>query len=133
MRTGALHKLKALQVSRLGDGMHSDGGGLFLRVKGGSRSWIFRFTLEGRKKERGLGSVTAVSLAQARDKAAEARIAVGKVSTLPPPKLRLFVQQRPRRHSARRLSGTSSASRPNGPRPNNPASGAIVYATMLRL
>ena len=78
MRTGALHKLTALQVKRVGDGMHSDGGGLFLKVRGGSRSWVFRFTKDGKKREKGLGSVGAVSLAQAREKAAQAREVVGR-------------------------------------------------------
>lgn len=78
MRTGALHKLRALQVKRVGDGMHSDGGGLFLKVRGGSRSWVFRFTKDGKKREKGLGSVGAVSLAQAREKAAQAREAVAQ-------------------------------------------------------
>jgi transposase len=32
-------------------GMHHDGGGLYLRVSGGgARSWIFRFTLDGRAR-----------------------------------------------------------------------------------
>ena len=78
MRTGALHKLTALQVKRVGDGMHSDGGGLFLKVRGGSRSWVFRFTKDGKKREKGLGSVGAVSLAQAREKAAQAHEAVAQ-------------------------------------------------------
>ncbi len=53
--------------------MHSDGGGLFLRVKSGQRSWVFRFTHEGRKREMGLGSASSVGLAQARQMAADAR------------------------------------------------------------
>lgn len=80
MRTGALHKLAARTVKSAGPGMHSDGGGLFLAVKGaGARSWVFRFTVDGRKREIGLGSAGAVSLAEARQRAQEARdtVAVG--------------------------------------------------------
>lgn len=76
MRTGTLNKLSARGVKAAGDGMHSDGGGLFLRVKGEARSWVFRFTVEGRKREMGLGSAGAVSLASAREKAAQAREAL---------------------------------------------------------
>jgi hypothetical protein len=37
-------------------GMHHDGGGLYLQVSaGGAKSWIFRFMLDGRPREMGLG------------------------------------------------------------------------------
>jgi hypothetical protein len=52
-------------------GRHNDGGGLYLNVsKQGSRSWVFMFKLDGNKRrEMGLGSLTTVSLADAREKA----------------------------------------------------------------
>lgn len=78
MRTGSLNKLTARGAAAAQDGMHSDGGGLFLRVKGASRAWVFRFTVDGRKREMGLGPASAVSLATARTKAAEARDLVGQ-------------------------------------------------------
>jgi integrase len=53
--------------------MYADGGGLYLQVSGGSRSWIFRFARSGRTRYMGLGSVGAVSLSEARQKATEAR------------------------------------------------------------
>jgi integrase len=54
--------------------MHADGGGLWLQVgPTGSRSWIFRFTIAGKARAMGLGALNAVSLAQARQKAADAR------------------------------------------------------------
>ena len=34
---------------------------------GGSKGWIFRFTLDGRTRDAGLGSYPALSLAEARD------------------------------------------------------------------
>lgn len=68
-----LFKLTARQIKTLPDGMHNDGGGLYLRAKGNSRSWVFRFTHDGRKREMGLGSLDAVPLARAREKAQEAR------------------------------------------------------------
>lgn len=55
-----------------------DGGGLYLQVApGGSKSWLFRFTLRGKAREMGLGPVgdppAAVPLAEARSLAAEQR------------------------------------------------------------
>lgn len=54
--------------------LYADGGGLNLQVaKGGSKSWIYRFTLRGRAREMGLGSVLDMTLAEARAAADEAR------------------------------------------------------------
>jgi integrase len=68
-------KLTALKVGRpLKPGMYADGAGLHLQVTGaGAKSWIFRFSLHGKAREMGLGSLSAVSLADARTKAAECR------------------------------------------------------------
>lgn len=57
---------------------HSDGDGLYLIVDASSakrRAFIFRW--EGELKEIGFGGTSAVSLAGARDKAGEARLALG--------------------------------------------------------
>jgi integrase len=55
-------------------GKYSDGGNLYLVVSSSnSRKWVLRFTQRGRAKEMGLGSATNVSLADARQKAADAR------------------------------------------------------------
>ncbi len=55
-------------------GMHSDGGGFYLQVaRGGSKSWIYRFMLHGRSRDMGLGGIDVVLLAEAREKALEAR------------------------------------------------------------
>jgi integrase len=59
--------LKPSDVASLGDGMHSDGEYLWLRVRGAARSWIVRGPrINGKKPEAGLGSVDRVSLALAR-------------------------------------------------------------------
>ena len=51
-------------------GRHCDGNGLYLYVKKtGTRSWIQRLVVRGRKREIGLGSVVLVSLAEAREQA----------------------------------------------------------------
>ena len=49
-------------------GMHADRDGLYLNItKRGSKSWILRYQLSGRRREMGLGSVRHVSLAEARE------------------------------------------------------------------
>lgn len=69
------HRLSALAVSRQKTpGMYADGGGLYLQVsRSGSKSWIFRYAMEGREREMGLGPLHTVSLSEARELALEAR------------------------------------------------------------
>jgi integrase len=70
-------RLTALKVSRTKkQGMYADGGGLYLQVSAyGTKSWIFRYRMDGRKTPRdmGLGSAETIGLAQAREMAREAR------------------------------------------------------------
>tara|TARA_B100000780_G_scaffold167624_1_gene117385 strand:+ start:94 stop:1410 length:1317 start_codon:yes stop_codon:yes gene_type:complete len=65
--------LTAAKVNgNLEPGKYHDGGGvgLFLRVeKNGSRRWLQRTTINGKRREIGLGSPPNVSLADARDQA----------------------------------------------------------------
>jgi integrase len=68
-----INKLSARAVQTLGPGMHSDGGGLYLRADESRRTWVFRFKFNGRARDMGLGRVADVSLADARRRAAEAR------------------------------------------------------------
>ncbi len=72
----AVQKLKALTLERLSKkpGLHSDGGGLCLRVSSSTaRSWVLRYMLAGKAREMGLGPYPDISLAEARVVAAEAR------------------------------------------------------------
>src|SRR5262245_57615273 len=47
---------------------------LYLQIaEGGSRSWVFRFMLNGRSRHAGLGPCDLVSLAQARSKVLDMR------------------------------------------------------------
>src|SRR6266403_5912532 len=57
-------KLSALKVARLAEpGMYADGAGLYLQVTGaGAKSWLYRFSLHGRAREMGLGSLNAIPL-----------------------------------------------------------------------
>ena len=68
-----LGRLNNLSVARLGAGNHNDGGGLYLRVVGGSRTWSFRYQLAGKQHWLGLGRVSDWSLAEARQKARDCR------------------------------------------------------------
>ncbi|NVO05653.1 MAG: integrase arm-type DNA-binding domain-containing protein [Rhodoferax sp.] len=69
-----INRLKALDVSRAGEGFHPDGGGLALQVTpAGSRSWVFRYTLSGKERRMGLGATHTVSLSEARERARQLR------------------------------------------------------------
>ena len=67
-------KLAAVSLPKRPAGMHGDGGGLYLQVTAsGVRTWIYRFMLEGRAREMGLGPLHTVSMAEARSKARDCR------------------------------------------------------------
>jgi len=73
MRT--ISKLTALQVSKLKEpGYYADGAGLYLQVSSsGTKSWIFRYMLNGRAREMGLGPLHTINLSEARVHATECR------------------------------------------------------------
>lgn len=55
-------------------GYYSDGDGLYLVVdKSGAKRWSYIFQWDGRRKEMGLGGLSYISLAKARQSAAEQR------------------------------------------------------------
>jgi hypothetical protein len=67
-------RLTARKVATAKPGKYSDGGNLYLIVSPtGARKWVLRFTWRGRAKEMGLGSATSVPLADARERATDAR------------------------------------------------------------
>lgn len=75
-------KLTSRQVENAGPGRHSDGDGLSLLVrnppkgstaKAGGKSWVLRVQVDGKRKDIGLGSLSAYSLAEARERARELR------------------------------------------------------------
>ncbi len=82
-----IHRLsaRATQTQRE-PGYYADGAGLYLQVKVAAaeaqvtRSWLFRYKRSDRQNWMGLGSLRDVSLADARQRAAECRrlLAVGK-------------------------------------------------------
>jgi integrase len=70
-----LNRLSNLKVDRAKQpGMYADGGGLYLRVaEGGSKQWIFRYVANGRLRDMGVGPCHTLTLAEARERATEAR------------------------------------------------------------
>ena len=68
-------KLNVAKVRSLtAPGRYGDGGTLFLYVApGGSKSWVQRITVNGRRRDIGLGAWPLVSLANARDKVIDNR------------------------------------------------------------
>jgi len=67
--------LTALAVSKIKTpGRHAVGDGVYLQITGDSgRSWIFRYQRGGRQRHMGLGPTDLLTLAEARERAREAR------------------------------------------------------------
>jgi integrase len=76
----------SLEVSRLrSDGSYAVGGvsGLYLKIEGGSRAWVFRYMHGGHRRRMGLGSYPLVGLAEAREAARNAlKLRLGGVDPL---------------------------------------------------
>ena len=72
-----LNKLNAPKVRTCPAGKYSDGGGLWLvKREDGGGPWVLRVTLHGRRREMGLGSISEVSLKEARESAEKWRAKV---------------------------------------------------------
>ncbi|WP_254475350.1 site-specific integrase [Bartonella sp. B1098] len=64
----AIHRLSAAFVKASPQGKYCDGAGLWLNVrKDNTHSWFFRYTHHNKRREMGLGSVTRLSLKEARE------------------------------------------------------------------
>jgi integrase len=98
-----IEKLSALKIKRLSTpGYFGDGGGLYLQVgRTGSKSWIFRYARTGREREMGLGSLNAVGLTEARDKARQLRLCLASGGD--PMEMRSEELARRHAHQARNL------------------------------
>jgi integrase len=70
-----INQLSAAQVAKeTRPGRYGDGNGLWLQVSQyGTKAWIFRFMMNGRARQMGLGSVDTFSLKEARERARAAR------------------------------------------------------------
>src|SRR5262249_48560364 len=70
--TGRLTSLKIARAVKR-PGMYCDTGGLYLQVSPNGASWIYRYMLNGRSHEMGLGPLALYGLAEARAMALDAR------------------------------------------------------------
>ena len=68
-------KLTAAKIKSIAKpGMYGDGGTLYLSIApGGSKSWIQRLTIDGKRRDLGLGAFPLVTLVEAREKAFDNR------------------------------------------------------------
>lgn len=69
--TMARHKLTDAEC-RAATSDKQDGAGLYLKVDGGSKSWVYRYQLRKKRTKYGLGPYPAISLAMARERHREA-------------------------------------------------------------
>ena len=72
------HKLTYASLKKIAPGYYADGNGLYLQVTKGKdgeprRSWLCRITVKGVRRELGLGRVSDLPLAEARERCAEYR------------------------------------------------------------
>ena len=76
-----LNRLSVRTVATLDKtGRHADGGGLYLQIKNGGRSWVFIYRDRATNKHRnlGFGSINSVPLGEARQRAAAARLMLSR-------------------------------------------------------
>ena len=78
MKPTGLHPQKALTAAKVrvlsARGRYADGNGLYLIVDpSGAKRWMLRTVVHGRRRDIGLGGLSLVSLAEAREKAAQYR------------------------------------------------------------
>ena len=68
-------QLNVMRIKSLTEpGRYMDGDGLMLKVMpSGARSWILRVSINGQRRDIGLGSLKVMTLAEARQKASDLR------------------------------------------------------------
>jgi integrase len=89
-------RLKSRQIERLQEpGRYADGGNLWLQVRSASnKSWLLRYTINGRAREMGLGPFPDVGLAEAREKARIERLRLSEGRDPLEERNRLLAEQR---------------------------------------
>lgn len=95
-------------------GLYGDGGNLYLQLAdvdgtGVTKSWIFRFMLAGRARKMGLGSVNDFTLAEARERARQARQQVA--DGIDPIEARLAVRDTRRKDEAENITFKDAATK----------------------
>jgi hypothetical protein len=103
--------LSAVAVARLmKPGRYAVGDGAYLQISTiGTKAWVFRYQRDGRARHMGLGSASLVSLAEARDKARQARRAL--LDGLDPLAIRREKRAAARLDAAKALSFAACAER----------------------
>ena len=114
-------------------GRYGDGAGLYLVVApGGTRSWTLRVQADGKRTDRGLGGYPTVTLAVARTRAEDLRVAVRQGSG---------TSKKARKQTAARAADTRgltfreaaircrASSRPGGEPPRPSASGSSAWGS----
>ena len=110
-----VNKLSARTVATKDEpGLYGDGGNLYLQVadidgKGITKSWVFRFMLDGHARKMGLGSAETYSLAEARERARQARQRVA--DGIDPIEARLAARDQSRKDAAERITFKDAAER----------------------
>jgi len=95
------HQLTETKIRALTEvGMYHDGAGLYLQIRPhGAQSWIYRFRLNGRTRDMGLGSLAGIGLVRARDKAAGARTLVAQgIDPIEHTRTQATIPMPPKRH-----------------------------------
>jgi integrase len=97
-----IQQLTEAKIRTLTAGLHHDGAGLYLQIKpGGARSWIYRFRLNARTRDMGIGSLADVGLVRAREKAAAARTLVAQgIDPIEHTRAQATIPAAPKRHSS---------------------------------
>lgn len=97
-------KLSALLIKSISKvGWHGDGDNLWLQVtSSGTKSWVFRYTRDGKQRVLGLGPLRDVSLALAREKAHRLRLQL--LDGVDPAAARMEERQRASQEQARALT-----------------------------
>jgi integrase len=71
--------LTALEIKNAKEGSHADGNGLYLQVtKSKTKSWLFRYTINDKRRKYGLGSLSSVTSIAARAKIPELKALVAQ-------------------------------------------------------
>ena len=121
---GRLTDLQALTLTR--PGLHGDGDTLYLRVSpGGTRSWVQRLSIKGRRRDLGLGPFPRVSITEARHRAMGNRLSVWQGHDI-------FIERKRRKHVPTFEEATRRVYELNRPRWSNESHAQGWIQTLLR-
>ena len=108
-----INKLSARAIAVAKEpGLYGDGGNLYLQVAdidghGPTKSWVLRYMIDGRPRKMGLGSINDFSLAEARERARQARQQIA--DGIDPIEARLAARDATRKETAERITFKDAA------------------------